>query len=154
MLRISEWLVIVFIGCDFQKVKKLQHNVPYRIMYFRNLNPCSLADRCQHFRGTCCLHDVSWRWWQQVPPSPNMLTLLYQTVRPHLPGSCKLRFVQHKWYTIEPAYVQLGTDMLQHTDLQLNLYWYWTITEQFSEMVFNLWSVSIYCYQTPNSGKC
>ena len=124
MLRSTEWLVIVFIGCDFQKDKQLRHNVMYRIMYFRNLKPCSLANRYQHFRGTCCLHFLSWRWWNQVAPSPNMLALLYQTVRHHLPGSCKLRFAQHKWHIIKPAYVQLGTHMLQHTDLQLILYWF------------------------------
>jgi hypothetical protein len=134
MLRSSEWewLVIVFIGSDFQKVKQLRPNVLHRVMYFRNLNPCSLADRYQHFRGTCCLHFLSSRWWQQVP-LPNMLAFIYQTIRPHLPGGCKLRFVQHKRYTIKLAFVQLGTVMLLDTDLQLILYC-WTVNGQLSEM--------------------
>ena len=156
MLRSSEWLVIVLIGSDFQKVKQMRHNVPYRIVDFRNLNPCSLADRYQHFRVTCCLHFLSWTWWQQVLPlslpSHNMLTLSYQTVRPHLPEGCELNFVQHKWYTIKPPFLQLGIDMLQNTDLQIFLNCYWTINNQLSEMVSNLWSVFMYCYQTPNIG--
>ena len=55
MLRSCEWLVIVFIGSDFQ----LQHSVPFRNVYFRNLIPCSLANRYQQFRGTSCLHFLS-----------------------------------------------------------------------------------------------
>jgi hypothetical protein len=111
-----------------------------------------LADRYQHFRGICCIHSPSRRWWQQVPP-PKMLELIYQTIRPHLPGGCKVRFVQHKWYSIMPAFVQLGTDMLLYTDLQLSLYWYWTINDQLSQMVSNMWSVFICCYQTANNDK-
>ena len=49
MLRSCEWLVIAFIGRELQ----LQRSVPYRIMYFWNLNPCSLANRYQLFRGPC-----------------------------------------------------------------------------------------------------
>jgi hypothetical protein len=85
-------------------------------------------------------------------PHPNILALIHQTIRPHIPGGCKLRFVQHRWYTIKPAFVQLGTDMLLHTDRQLFLYWYWAVNDQFFEMLSNLWRVFIYCYQTPNSG--
>ena len=61
MPRCCEWLVIVFIGSDF----KLQHSVTYRIVYFRNLNPCSLANSYQLFRGPSCLHFLSWICWQQ-----------------------------------------------------------------------------------------
>ena len=152
MLLSTEWLVIVFIGSDYQRVKQPQHNGPYRIMDFQNLNSCSLADSYQHFRGNGCLHLLSSRWWQQIPPS-NMLVLIYQTIRPHLPGGCKLRFVQHKWHTIKLAFVKLGTDILQNTYLQLILYWYWTINDQLSKMVSTVWSVFIYRYQTPNNGK-
>jgi len=129
----------------------MRHNVRYRIINFRNLNPCNLADRYQHFRGTSCLHFLSWRWWQQVPP--HMLALIYQTIRSHFPGGCKFCFVQQEWYTLEPAFVQLGTDILQNTDLHLILYWYWMINDQLSKMISNLWSVFIHCYQTPNNGK-
>jgi hypothetical protein len=40
-----------------------------KIMVFYDVTPCSLVDRYQYSRGTCCLHHhPPWRWRQQILP--------------------------------------------------------------------------------------
>ena len=99
MLRCCEWLVIVFIGSDF----KLQHSVPYRIVYFRNVNPCSLANSYQLFRVLCCLHFLSWRWWQQDSTRERKLSSasLYNTNLTWIALRSKPAIVQKGWALTE-----------------------------------------------------